>query len=324
MVSHGWALLGLEEHDFVHSFTGGRFNASWLGLAIFFSISGFLIDASAASCPDWRTFARRRILRLWPGLAVVVVLTAFLLGPIVTHLTVQEYLTQSGTWLYLASLTIWGMRWVLPGVFDANPVVAINGSLWTLPYEATLYVCSYGLRRARQLWIPAAILGVALLSRHFLGDWIRSLSFRPLMLSLGWLLEFGVLYLAGTVVHRLWHRKKALWIGLGVLALACLLWRDSPEILRSLDFLVLPLGILLVGHLPIRPLQLVSRYGDFSYGLYIWGFPVQQLLVHTLGASAFTPAALAWGGLAGTLPLAVASWWFVERPCLQRKRIASR
>lgn len=324
MVSHGWALLGLEEHDFVHSFTGGRFNASWLGLAIFFSISGFLIDASAGSCQDWRTFTRRRILRLWPGLAVVVVLTTFLLGPVVSHLTVQEYFAQPATWVYLASLTIWGMRWVLPGVFDANPVVAINGSLWTLPYEATLYVCSYLLRRVRQPWIPSVILGLALLSRHFLGDWIRGLPFRPLMLSLGWLLEFGILYLAGTVVHRLWSRKRELWIGLGMLSLAWFLWRDSPGILRSLDFLVLPLGILLVGHLPIRPLKSVSRYGDFSYGLYIWGFPVQQLLVHAWGASAFTPAGLAWGGLAATLPLAVASWWLVEGPCLQRKRTPIR
>lgn len=318
MVSHGFALLGLQEHDFVHVATGGAFNASWLGLGIFFSISGYLIDRSAQGGGDVRAFLRRRILRLWPGLLVVVLASVFVLGPILGALDTATYFRSPGVWAYLGCLTLWGMRWNIPGLFAGNPLPAANGSLWTLPYEATFYLVTwFGLRHSRRLALPSGLLLLALAVRTFAYPLVEGFPVRPLFLSLHHLLDFGMFYLAGTVVSRWTAPRTWLWAILAGIAAAWPLC-DAPTRL-VLGFPAIALATLLVGLLPIPVLARVGRFGDFSYGLYIWAFPVQQILVGILGAQGSTPWRLAIGGALGTLPLAVLSWHLVEKPWLDRK-----
>lgn len=327
LVSHGWALLGLAEADFVMRLTRGGFSASWLGLAIFFSISGFLIDRSAHSSKSWKAFARRRFLRLWPGLTCVILGTVFVIGPILGTLPIAAYFTSLGTWTYLASLTLWGMRWNVPGLFQGNPVQAVNGSLWTLPYEATFYLMSWAYRKTTGFvhrWAPMLLFSAGLLVRLFAYEWISAIPFRPVMLSLPFVLDFGLLYLGGTILNRVWKHQRIIWsafIVLAVLWIACL---GHEELRRPLDFLVLPMGTLLVGFRPLWPFNRLGRVGDFSYGLYIWGFPAQQVLVHFLGVSRLTPWSLAWGGALLALPFAVASWYLIEKRSLARKDIPLR
>lgn len=323
LVSHGWTLLGLEDHDFVWRATRGGFSASWLGLAIFFSLSGFLIDRSAQSSRGWRTFVRKRFLRLWPGLATVVLLTVLVLGPVVTRFSPSTYFAMPSTWFYLACLTIWGMRWKLPGAFSENPYPEVNGSLWTLPYEATLYAFSWLVRsrisrNAFRFGLLALFL-LALLAREWVHPRLEALAFRPFLLSLHHLLDFGLFYLAGSCLSRFSDFRRSLWVLLLVGAIAWSLALTEPELRKALDFIVLPLGAVLIGSLPLRPLDRIARFGDFSYGLYIWGFPVQQCLVHFAGAGNLTPTSLAVWGLCLTLPISVASWHLVEKPALARK-----
>lgn len=319
IVSHSWALLGLGEHDFVTRATRGGFSASWLGLAIFFSISGYLIDGSAASSASWREFARRRFLRLWPGLAAVVLLLVFVVGPLLGSLSPRAYFTRPGTWFYLSSLTLWGMRWKIPGLFEGNPLPEVNGSLWTLPYEATLYVVTWLLLRRSKGWkTPAIVFGIGLALRTFAYPAVESIPFRPLLLSLHHLLDFGLFYVGGTLIRRLWKHERILWY---VLLAASACWFASlghEAVRRPLDFLILPLGSLLVGMLATWPFDRLSRIGDCSYGVYILGFPVQQILVQ-LGSGHLPPLALTWCAIAICLPLAFLSWHLIEKPCLERK-----
>lgn len=322
MVSHGWALIGLPEHDFVWIWTRGGFGASGLGLAVFFSISGFLIDRSARSSPGWKAFVRRRFLRLWPGLAVVVVASVLVLGPVFGARPMGAYFADPMTWLYVATLSIWGMRWQLPGLFDGNPVPAVNGSLWTLPYEATFYAMSWWLGKLRGRvgeQVPVLLFGAGLLAQIALGDRIASITFRPLLLSVRFLLEFGLFYLAGTILNRLWSHKAALVATAFVLAVIWIAALGHDSVRRPLDFLVLPMVTLLVGFYPIRPFSRIGRIADLSYGMYVWGFPVQQILVLSFGPERFQPWSLTLCGVLATLPVAAISWFLVEKPALVRK-----
>lgn len=325
MISHGWALLGMLEEDFVWRLTKQGFSASWLGLAAFFSLSGFLIDRSSLNSDDWKSFARRRFLRLWPGLAFVIVFTTFVLGPILSSSRLATYLSSHQTWLYLAGLSVWGLRWKLPGMFPENPLPEVNGSLWTLPYESTLYFVSWKLRSQSASWKKNApfVLFVALLFvRCFFYNVVKELEFRPLLMSLHKLLDFGLFYLAGSCIHRLWGRRKFLWWMFGLLLIVWVFSLGTEVIRRPLDFVVLPLGVILLGSIPVSPFDQAARFGDFSYGVYVWGFPVQQTLIQCVGAKNLTPFSLAVFGLICTLPIAFLSWHFIEKRALERKDLA--
>ena len=140
-----------------------------VGVLMFFAMSGFLVTRSWTSQPEPGAYALKRALRLFPALIVVVVLTALVLGPLVTTLPVGRYLAAPGTYLYVVKCSLlWTFQNQLPGVFAGNVYpAAVNGSLWTLPVEALAYAVvagvglTVGLRRA---WPAlAAIIGGALL-----------------------------------------------------------------------------------------------------------------------------------------------------------------
>lgn len=323
LVSHGWSLSGHEEHDFVWRLTGGAFSASWVGLGVFFGLSGYLIDRSAATSSDWRAFVRRRFLRFWPGLAVVIALSVFAIGPVFTNLSPWEYFTSPNTWIYLAGLSIWAIRWCLPGVFDQHPSTAMNGSLWTLPHEVTLYLVTWAIRTRRSfpqgrfLLLGGLILGLSL--RNLVHPWLESIPFRPLLMSMPHFYDFALFYLTGSCVARFPAMPRTTWTILGSALLLWLVFHGDPGLRRVLEFVVIPLAAIQVGSLRIPPFDQLHRFGDFSYGVYIWGFPVQQALIHFVGLDRIGPVGLAFWAFLICLPLAALSWHFVEKPSLARK-----
>jgi peptidoglycan/LPS O-acetylase OafA/YrhL len=321
LTTHSWALLGILPHDFIARWTNDSFTASWLGLAIFFSLSGFLIDGSAASSPNWKAFAKRRFLRLWPGLTAVVLTTIFVIGPLVSNLGPGRYFTSWGTWFYLSTLTIWGTRWKLPGAFAGNPLVEVNGSLWTLPYETTLYVISWILRgkgnRGNLILFGIFIAGVV--ARSFFYQQICAIPFRPMLISLQHLLNFGLFYIAGSCIRRVWHRQRLLQVALLVSGVAWMMSISHEHWRIPLDFIVLPLGVILLGSFPIRPFDQAARWGDLSYGVYIWGFPIQQILIYCCGANRLNPGLLTFLAILCAFPIAFASWHLIEKRSLAYK-----
>jgi len=113
----------------------GRF-----GVLIFFVISGFLIAMSWEKKKNVVDFALARVLRIYPAVIVVVLLSVIILGPLLTTKSICEYFNNNLTKLYIQDITLFRMYYYLPGVFEFNPTSSINGSLWTLPYEFTCYI----------------------------------------------------------------------------------------------------------------------------------------------------------------------------------------
>ena len=113
--------------------TGGQVTFGGLAVMIFFIISGFLITMSYDRSNDLTKFTKARILRIFPGVIFVVLLSTFVLGPLVTNIELKEYLTNFQTYKYLLAMSLYKMQYALPGVFETNVYqISVNGSLWTL------------------------------------------------------------------------------------------------------------------------------------------------------------------------------------------------
>lgn len=154
--------------------TGGIFSLANIGVGIFFVISGYLITKSWERGPQAFNYLKKRALRIFPGLIVVVFLTVFLLGPFVTTLSLNNYFSNPQTWSYLLTILIFplyygGSYFALPGVFENNPFPnVVNGSLWFLPHMLLLYIVVLalglaGLIKKRNAIIPLYLFAILLL-----------------------------------------------------------------------------------------------------------------------------------------------------------------
>ena len=216
----------------------------------------------------------------------------------------------------------------LPGVFIENPFRSVvNGSLWTLPIEMILYlmlpvvlIAAVGSRDARRclfLLMPACSLAVAvsllLLYRGMVVEqlWVYGVNLRGVV-------DLAPYFLIGALVAVM-GVKAALDLRIAVFGLAVLALLDaSPVVAELVLLLVLPYSSLAFALAPMPRMLPVHRFGDLSYGLYLWGFPVQQALVQmgvTTRADGLNYALV----MAASLLLAFASWHVVEKRFLRFK-----
>jgi peptidoglycan/LPS O-acetylase OafA/YrhL len=281
----------------------GEINLGYLGVGAFFVISGYLVTDSRLRSGSLQAFLARRLLRIGPGLIASLLVVAFIVGPLASALPLDQYIRNKAVYLYVAkNALLYPAAYGLPGLFEHNVAPGVvNGSLWTLRVEFTLYL-GLGLLGAARLLRPAAIAAIALVlaSAAFVLQAAPGV-FLPSVVHIGLFgARYAFLFCAGALL-RLLDRPLPAW----TLASALLLF--TPAWLVGLPILVVWLGSRRSIRLPV----------DLSYGLYIYAFPVQQLLASHGWLSV-------WTSLAAVLPFAVASWFVVERPALQLKGAVTR
>ena len=109
-------------------------------LALFFSLSGFLVTASLQRCKSLISFLGLRVLRIGPALAVETTLSAIIIGSIFTELPLAQYVADPKLHAYFLNI-VGDIQYELPGVFLHNPMPdVVNAQLWTVPYELWCYV----------------------------------------------------------------------------------------------------------------------------------------------------------------------------------------
>ncbi|MFN0113313.1 MAG: acyltransferase family protein [Paracoccaceae bacterium] len=311
LVSHAWPIaLGAGTPEPLDVLLGH--SLGYIAVMVFFAASGFLITASFQRRPSLMAFARARAARLLPGLAVSVLLVALLMGPAVTTLPLAAYLTDPGTWTFiLRNITLAKVQYDLPGVFSANPYPSVEGSLWTLIYEVLCYAGVavaglLGLLRRRGAGTAALLAWIAL------GAGSRAAGVTTVY-QLDQLLFLSQPFAAGMILC-LWRDRapRSLWV---LAALIAVTWALGATRLYDLSLiLTIAYATILFAGWPAGAVRAYNRIGDFSYGIYIYAFPVQGLAVWAFGG--ISP----WANIAlsfpPTLVLAVLSWHLIERPAL--------
>lgn len=314
LVSHAWPIaLGAGAAEPLYLQTGqtlGHF-----AVAVFFGLSGLLIARSFDRRRSMSHFLVARFLRLYPALLVVLVLTV-VVGAFVTKLEFTQYFGSRDTWAYIPSnMSLVRMQYVLPGVFSDNAYgPPINGSLWTLFYEVVCYagvvvLGLFGILRHRPAMLAVMIAATLL---HFVAPLIaQSGAGFPAglvsRLELFALLSFP--FTLGTFAY-VWrdHIRLSGWIVLLLWSLVPLL--AGTESMPTFITLALVYTTFWVGFVPKGRALAYNRLGDYSYGIYIYAFPVQQLLIGQFpGMTALTNILLA---APITAFMAVVSWKLVE------------
>lgn len=311
LVGHAWPLTGLTERPLV-----AGLKLFDLGVYVFFSLSGYLIATSWARSPRVVPFLLRRVFRILPALVVVVLATTFALGPLVSALGAAGYFGDPGSWAYLRNVTLVPV-YTLPGVFEGLPIDGtVNGSLWTLGPE---FLCYLGVLGAGLLALGVRAPAVRLVAPAVVGLATAVLLLVPGAAPSGMrdVLTVIVFFAGGTVI------SEAERLGLA----APLRSRWAPPVLAAgwlaggaflaereavaLAWVVLPYLVIALGSRSTPVVRRAGRFGDLSYGLYLWGFPVQQTVV--LLAPGLPLAVDILVVAAVTVLLALASWWLVER-----------
>jgi len=317
LLDHSFALVA---HDQTASalIDVERLEIGRLAVDVFFILSGFLVTRSVMTQPTLIDYAVARFLRLFPALLVACIGIAFVLGPIVTSASLGDYFTDPRPWLFVpltTSLITHSMT--LPGVFEHVPESGvIDPPLWTLRYETMCYVllALFALvgalaTRFRATLTLAVILG-AYAFITFATSWRGDSS--AIDSAARFVLDFflgGAFYVFADKIRV--DLRVALVLGLAAAA------TFGTAAYEAVFRVALTYGLLWFALVPAGAIRRFNLIGDYSYGIYILCFPIQQTFV--MLNPQITPGWLFMCSFPAVLALAILSWHFIEHPALRRK-----
>lgn len=291
--------------------TFGDVTLGMVSVMVFFSISGFFITRSFAGRSSLPRFLQARCLRLFPALIVVVTVTVLVAGLWLTTAPPAVFWAAAPDY-FLRNVTLFSLRYDLPGVFVDNPYgQPINGSLWTLSYEVLCYlgVVLAGLAGllerprlfAAALVVLAAAYGVNIVYHQ-----------NPRIDNL---LMLGLPFAIG-MAFWVWRRMIPLSVPLAVILLGLAYLARQTAITEPVLAIALSYTVFVIGYAKIPVLAAYNRVGDYSYGTYLYAFPIEQIVASFGIVSPLFTMALA---LPVTLICAMLSFHLVEAPAMRLK-----
>ena len=315
LFSHQFALHGLPEpvYPFWDSY-------GFVAVAIFFSISGYFMPESFKRSGNFIEFSKRRLRRLLPAMIVCSFLTTYVLGAVYTSAPKWDYITSEFAWVTFLKYSAF-LGQAIPGVFASYIYPnAINGSLWTLPIELVCYVAIGVALSFSQSWkvilalFAASVMGTASLVHTGTG-------FSFYGVPLNYLCTLGICFSGGallSVTKAAWYPNRLLLLMFGVAGMFLMPGKLEYSVLGTLG---ITLVVAVIGESSGE--KLVNGKFDISYGMYIYGFPIQQIVINEVTHRFWLGMAISFilASVAGYL-----SYRFVERPFLRKspKARASR
>ena len=322
LYGHAHAFLGLPEVLFMQIVPMGL-----LGVYIFFAISGYLVAQSWSRDPHVLRFMAKRALRIFPGLVVCTLLSVLVLGPLLTSLDANAYWQNEHTLGYLSNIALY-ISYHLPGVFANNAWPhAVNGSLWSLPVEFFMYLL------LALIGLVGALVQAALNNQRATAWLVGGMSLLFIALAALWALPTqeamvvyrtdlrhipmcGVYFMVGASLYCFQWEKHFTLSNVLLALVAWLSLSHRTQWFAMASWLVLPFVVMAFG-LARHPWLVRMHTRDYSYGIYIYAFPVQQT-VASFWPQMPLPAYLL-STFVITVALAAISWHFVEKPALKLK-----
>ncbi len=324
IITHSFDLSGHYDTELLYRWSEGYIAFSYLGVRAFFLISGFLITQSMLGSSSYISYGIKRVMRIFPGLAVALLLTVFVYGACRTTLPLGDYFSNSETYTYFKNVVLYRSQAGLPGVLGSERGGFLNGSLWTLVYEVTFYVLiavAHALDILRRpVWIVVTVGGLVALDAWMRVRPLLYESFYPSVgMKMGAFLEFSTFFGVGSLHYLYRQRIPYSRVGFVVVLIGWLVvikWAEN-QLFHALTYFLFSYLLFCLTFWPSR-LKSFGQPGDYSYGIYIYAYPIQLLIIALMpAASPWLMAGISW---LLTFPFAWVSWWCVEEPLLRLKK----
>jgi peptidoglycan/LPS O-acetylase OafA/YrhL len=264
--------------DFLSQYTKNRLSLGGFSVGVFFFVAGFLITRSAQRDRAALKFFLARIKRIIPQLAFVSIISAFLIGPVITSLSIKNYFSSCQTYRYLLN-SVLVIQHDLPGVFTHNAYgTVVNGALWTLPVEFMCYVAcffyvkwKFDSEKKYFITLPIVAVIAILLNTVFVKKTFFITILRPVLI-----------FYVGMGCYIL-RKKINLSMRLGFVSLFCFVVLIGIHLDVVAMVFVFPFFLLPFAYATKHVVSLPSFLGEPSYGMYLWGFVVQQIVCCLFG-----------------------------------------
>lgn len=321
IVSHSYVLLGNKGCDPLCELTNHYINLSYFGVKGFITISGFLIFKSLERSPNVLDYLWKRVLRIYPGLIIVLLLSVGM-----AYLVYQPHqpffkFPKEATEYILNNLTLYHNQWRIHGVFDSNSNTAINGSLWTMGFEFFFYLVLlllFPFRKFKWLISTLLIITVAglLYSNLFHTESLKHVNFK---LRVDFIVELGFFFLIGSFWAAVEWKKipyRTFLASIAFISSILIIYFKLNPIWLGFSW---PYLVLYIGQGSSRLADWIHHHiEDPSYGIYLYAFPVQQLIIYFVQPSVMF---LLWSSTIISFILGIASWKFIEKKMLRFKNL---
>lgn len=316
IVSHSWPLGGYGEDPGF----GGQDLGDW-AVAGFFVTSGFLIAGSRMNSRSFGDYLWRRFLRIYPAFVVVLLAVAFIFAPLSILLDgTGAYSWVDGALYVVKNLGLYVTQLGIDGTLTtANYPYSWDGPLWTLAYEFACYIIIGALISV----VPRRYVGRATIALFAAGTFATAVH---VLMGVGGdgaavrLVRLATYFAAGSIIYLYRERIPTRgWVAgvAGALVIGSILTGTFQV------FAGLPLAYVML-YAGIRlPLSKIGRKNDISYGMYIYAFPIQQLIAIATAGTSLTLLPYVALSIVLTVPFAWASWLAIERPAMSLKRLSA-
>ena len=319
IVSHSYVLLGNQGCDWLCEATHHYINFSYFGVKGFITISGYLIFKSLNRSPNLIDYLWKRVLRIYPALIIVLVLSVGLAYLIYQPTNNYFKFNKEAFDYILNNLSLYHNQWRIHGVFDTLPNTAINGSLWTMGFEFFFYLMLLMIYPFRKYPLVIQIILCLTIIILFIGNiyFIDELRVVPFRLRVDFIFELGLFFMIGAFLGAIdWKDilyKKQMAIIATIITVAILYFQPNPIWLCF----TWPYLVIFIGEGSSKFSNWIhANLEDPSYGIYLYAFPVQQSIIYFFHPSV---TVLLWTSTLIAFGLGILSWKLIEKKTLQFK-----
>lgn len=314
---HAFAIIpNAGEIDIISKLVGIDYSGSF-AVKIFFFLSGLVVTNSLISRRQTASFFISRFFRIWPALFFTVLISALIIGPLFSNIPATEYFTNSQVTKYIYSNLLMKTNYELPGVFYGNHMKTVNGSLWTIPFEIAAYFILASLFMIKALnsrYLATAIFVLividALAGNIMLFTWLpanKELTYLAPCFAFGGLLS-------------IW--KDHVRIDISIVVGSICLWLMFRGSQHSALFLY-PATFITILYLSSTSYVISKKLPiDISYGVYLWGWPIQQIM-----SRSFPESGVIFNQISSILiacAFGYASWVLIEKRSIALGSVISK